>query len=131
MGQKFEKMRQNFFWGLTYVKNNIGHVFSFKNFFLCVFVLKLIVAKLPWKQGLESTQMKTFLNEKNMANVIFWHMCDPRINFASFFQIFGPFLGIYPPCLWFYLKKFPAQHFKIIKYQCTIVTLTRWDWFWV
>ena len=78
------------------------------------------MANLPWKQGLESTQMKTFLNEKNMANVIFWHMCDPRKNLASFFQIFGPFLGIYPPCLWLYLKKFPAQHFKMIKYQCTI-----------
>ena len=68
---------------------------------------------------------------KNMANVILLHLCDPQKNLASFFQFFGPFLGIYPPCLWLYLKKFLAKHFKIIKYQCTIVTLTRWDWFWV
>ena len=62
-----------------------------------------------------------------MANVVFLHLCDPQKNLASFFQIFGPFLGIYPPCLWLYLKKFLAKHFKIIKYQYTIVTLTRWD----
>ena len=62
-----------------------------------------------------------------MANVIYYLAYVRAQKIASFFQNFGPFLDIYPPCLWLFVKKFPAQHFKIIKYQCKIVTLTRWD----
>ena len=29
----------------------------------------------------------------------------PKKNLASFSQFFGPFLGIFPPCLWLYLKQ--------------------------
>ena len=71
--------------------------------------------------------MKTFLIEKTWPMLFFDICVTPEKIWPHFFQIFGTFLGIYPPCLWLYLKKFPAQHFKMIKYQCTIVTLTRWD----
>ena len=103
-----------------------GH-WDFQNFsFVCLFygwfALKTGSSKYPNEKNFKW---------KNMANVIFWHMWDPPKILATFFQIFGLFLGIYPPCLWLYLKSFHAKHFKIIKYQCTIVTLTRWDWFWV
>ena len=96
--------------------------FSFVCLFYGWFALKTGSSKYPNEKNFKW---------KNMANVIFWHMWDPPKILATFFQIFGLFLGIYPPCLWLYLKSFHAKHFKIIKYQCTIVTLTRWDWFWV
>ena len=55
----------------------------------------------------------------------------PPKKFSHIFSNFWPILRHLPPCLWLYLKKFLAKHFKIIKYQCTIVTLNRWDWFWL
>ena len=70
--KKMKKWGQNFF-GVSHMsKNNIGHVFSFKNFFFCVL---LIVPNLPWKQGLESTQMKTILNEKTWP-MLFFDICE-------------------------------------------------------
>ena len=127
-GPKIWKNEAKFFLGSHICQKIIlATFFHLKTFsFVCLFYGYFALKTGSWKYPNEN-----ILKWKNMANVIFWHMCDPRKNLTSFFQIFGPFLGIYPPCLWLYLKKFPAQHFKIIQYQCTIVTLTHWDWFWV
>ena len=58
---------------------------------------------------------KKFLNEKTLL-MLFFDICETP-------KIFWPIFRHLPPCLWLYLKKFPAKHFKIIKYQCTIVTV--------
>ena len=87
------------FWGSHKCKkNNVGHVFSFKIVFMWVLSRHCLLGKL-------ATIKK----------------------FSHIFQLFGPFLGIYTPCLWLYLKKLIAKHYQIIKNQCTIVTLTHWD----
>ena len=48
---------------------------------------------------------------------------SPKKIWPHFFNFLAHFKA-FTPCIWLYLKKFLAKHFKIIKYQCTIVTLT-------
>ena len=52
-------------------KNNIGYVFSYKIVFIWVLSRPCFQGKLATISYKTSTQKKKFLNEKNMANVIF------------------------------------------------------------
>ena len=64
---------------------------------------------------------------KKHGQCFFMTYVRPQKKCCLIFSKYWPIFRHLPPCLWLYLKKFPAQHFKIIKYQCTIVTLTHWD----
>ena len=71
-----------------------------------------------------STQKKKFLNEKTWPMLFFDVSETPKKIQPHFFKFLAHFQAFTPPCLWLYLKKFLAKHFKIIKYQCTIVILS-------
>ena len=83
-------------------KNNIGHVFSFKNFFFCVLVLWLIcpenrVLKVPkWKH----------CKMKKHGQCYFLTYVWPQKKFDLIFSKFWPIFRHFPPCLWLFLKKF-------------------------
>ena len=66
-----------------------------------------------------STQKKKFLNEKTWP-MLFFDVSETPKKFSHIFSNFWPIFRHLPPCLWLYLKKFLAKHFKIIIYQCTI-----------
>ena len=61
---------------------------------------------------------------KKHGQCFFLTYVRPPQKFGHIFSNFWPIFRHLPPCLWLYLKKFLAKHFKIIKYQCTIVILS-------
>ena len=61
------------------------------SFVLCVLVLWRIVANLPRKPGLESTQMKTILNKKTWPMLFFDIWETPKKIWPHFFHFLAHF----------------------------------------
>ena len=61
--------------------------------------------------------------------MLFFNICVTQKKLATFFKFWPIFRHLPTPCLWIFLNKIPAKQFKIIKYQCTLVTLNHWDCF--
>ena len=91
MGQKFEKIRPNFSGVLHMSKNNIGHVFSFKNVFIWVLSRPCFQGKLATISFKANTQRKKFLNEKTWP-MLFFDICEtPEKIWPHFFKFLAYF----------------------------------------
>ena len=62
---------------------------------------------------------KFLKREAKFLSFLCYYLTNVRAQktFGLIFSNFCPIFRHLPPCLWLYLKKFLAKHFKIIKYQ--------------